>query len=83
MIFEIEDLRVTTSLDPSKGKRYIESTRRNEIDNLYNLTAWMEGYVNLKIVLGMCYILCMCVCGHVIFDNCIYVYDPLINICFS
>jgi hypothetical protein len=22
-------------------------------------------------LLGMCYILCMCVCGHVIFDNCV------------
>jgi hypothetical protein len=35
-----------TPLDPSEGQRYIEPTRGNDIDNLYNMTAWMEDYVN-------------------------------------
>jgi hypothetical protein len=39
MIFEVGDLNVTTPLDPSEGHRYIEPTRRNDIDNLYNMTA--------------------------------------------
>jgi hypothetical protein len=37
MIFEVGDLKVTAPLDPSEGKRYTESTRGNDIDNLYNL----------------------------------------------
>jgi hypothetical protein len=47
MIFEVGDLKVTAPLDPSEGKRYIEPTRGNDIDNLYNMTAWMDDYVNL------------------------------------
>jgi hypothetical protein len=39
MIFEVGDLKVTAPLDPTKGKRYIEPTKGNEIDNLYNMTA--------------------------------------------
>jgi hypothetical protein len=46
MIFEVGDLKVTAPLDPTKGKRYIEPTRGNEIDNLYNMTARMDDYVN-------------------------------------
>jgi hypothetical protein len=49
MIFEVGDLKVIAPLDPSEGKRYIEPTRGNDIDNLYNMTAWMEDYVNLTI----------------------------------
>jgi hypothetical protein len=48
MIFEVGDLKFTAPLDPSKGKRYIEPARGNDIDNLYNMTAWMEDYVNLN-----------------------------------
>jgi len=29
-----------------EGKRYIESARQNEIENLYNMTTWMDDYVN-------------------------------------
>jgi hypothetical protein len=47
MIFEVEDLKVMTPLDPSEGKRYIEPIRGNDIDNLYNMNVWMEDYVNL------------------------------------
>jgi hypothetical protein len=47
MIFEVEDLQVTTPLDLTKGKRFIEPTRGNKIDNLYNMTAQMDVYVNL------------------------------------
>jgi hypothetical protein len=39
MIFEVGDLKVTAPLDPSEGKRYTESVRANDMDNLYNLTA--------------------------------------------
>jgi hypothetical protein len=37
MIFEVGDLNVTTPLDPIEGKTDIETTKRNEIDNLYNM----------------------------------------------
>jgi hypothetical protein len=37
MIFEVGYLKVTTPLDPSEGKIYIEPTRGNDIDNLYNM----------------------------------------------
>jgi hypothetical protein len=46
IIFKVGDLKVTTPLDPSEGHIYIESLRGNEIDNLYNMIAWMEDYVN-------------------------------------
>jgi hypothetical protein len=46
MIFEVEDLKVTAPLDPTKGKRYISPARGNDIDNLYNMIAWMDDYVN-------------------------------------
>jgi hypothetical protein len=46
MIFEVRNLKVTIPLDPIKGKRYIEPTRENDIDNLYNMTTWMDHYVN-------------------------------------
>jgi hypothetical protein len=45
MIFEVGDLNITTPLDPTKGKRYINPTRGNEIDNLYNMTVWLDDYV--------------------------------------
>jgi hypothetical protein len=45
MIFEVGDLKVTTPLDPSEGKRYKESVRENDMDYLYNLTTRMEDYV--------------------------------------
>jgi hypothetical protein len=38
MIFEVGDLKVTAPLDLTEGKRYIEPTKGNEIDNLYNMT---------------------------------------------
>jgi hypothetical protein len=37
MIFDVGDLKVTTPLDLTKGKRYIEPVRGNEIDNLYKI----------------------------------------------
>jgi hypothetical protein len=46
MIFEVGDLKVTAPLDPSEGKRYTKSTRGNDMDNLYNLIARMEDYVD-------------------------------------
>jgi hypothetical protein len=39
MVFEVGDLKVTMSLDPTKGKRYVEPTRGKELDNIYNMTA--------------------------------------------
>jgi hypothetical protein len=52
MIFEVEDLKVTAPLDPTEGKRYIDPARGNNIDNLYNMIAWMDDYVN-QIVYGV------------------------------
>jgi hypothetical protein len=46
MIFEVGDLKVIAPLDPMEGKRYIEPARWNKIDNLYNMTACMDDYVN-------------------------------------
>jgi hypothetical protein len=45
MIFEVEYLRVTTLLDPTKGNIYIDPTRGNEIDNFYNMIVRMDDYV--------------------------------------
>jgi hypothetical protein len=46
MIFEVIELKVTTPLDPIEGKRYIEPTKGNEIDNFYNMNLQMDDYVN-------------------------------------
>jgi hypothetical protein len=45
MVYDVGDLKVTTPLDPSQGKRYIETTSGNDIDNLYDMTMWMYDYV--------------------------------------
>jgi hypothetical protein len=45
-IFEVEDLKVTASLDPTEGRRYVEPTKRKGVDKMYNITARMEDYVN-------------------------------------
>jgi hypothetical protein len=37
MIFEVGHLKFTTPLATLEGKIYIETTRRNTIDNLYNM----------------------------------------------
>jgi hypothetical protein len=39
MTFEVRELKFTTPLDPKEGKRYIEPTRGNDIENLYKMTA--------------------------------------------
>jgi hypothetical protein len=39
MIFEVGDLKVTTPLDLIEGNKYIDPTKRKDIDNLYNMTA--------------------------------------------
>jgi len=46
IIFEVGDLKVTAPLDTTEGKRYIEPARGNIIEDLYNMTAWMDDYVN-------------------------------------
>jgi hypothetical protein len=46
MIFEVRYLKVTAPLSPIEGKRYIEHARGNNIKNLYNMTTWMDDYVN-------------------------------------
>jgi hypothetical protein len=45
MIFEVGDLKVIVPLDPTEARRYVEPSRK-EIDNLYNMTAHMDDYVN-------------------------------------
>jgi hypothetical protein len=37
MIFLVGGLKVTAPLDPTERKKYIEPSRGNEIDNLYNM----------------------------------------------
>jgi hypothetical protein len=39
VIFEVGDLKVIAPLDLTEGKRHIEQTEGNKIDNLYNITA--------------------------------------------
>jgi hypothetical protein len=46
MIFEVEYLKVTVSLDPTEGRRYVEPIKGKDLDNLYNMTVWMDDYVN-------------------------------------
>jgi hypothetical protein len=46
MIFEVGELKVIAPLDPKEGRRYIEPTKGDEIDNLYNMTVRMDDYVN-------------------------------------
>jgi len=38
---------VTIPLDPTEGNRYTEPIRGKKIRKLYNMTAWMDDYVNL------------------------------------
>jgi hypothetical protein len=46
MVLKVEYLKVIAPLDPTGGKRYVEPTKRKWIDNLYNMTAQMDDYVN-------------------------------------
>jgi hypothetical protein len=46
MVFQVEDFKVTTSLDPTKGRIFVETTKRKELDNLYKMTARLDDYVN-------------------------------------
>jgi hypothetical protein len=45
MIFEYGNLKVTASLDPIEGRRYIKAVRGNHIENLCNMTVRMDDYV--------------------------------------
>jgi hypothetical protein len=49
IFFEVGDLKVIAPLDPSEGKQYTKLVRENDMENLYNLTTWMEDYVEPKI----------------------------------
>jgi hypothetical protein len=46
MVFGVGDLKVTMPLDPTEGRRYVEPTKWKELDNLYNMAANMDDYVN-------------------------------------
>jgi len=46
MIFEVEYLKVTVSLDPSEGRRYVELVKGKELDNLYKMAMRMDDYLN-------------------------------------
>jgi hypothetical protein len=46
MIFEVADLRVIVPLNPIEGRQYVEPTRGKTLDNLYNVTTWMDDYIN-------------------------------------
>jgi hypothetical protein len=49
MIFEVGEMKVIVPLNPKEGMRYIELVKGDEIDNLYNMIALMDDYVNLTI----------------------------------
>jgi hypothetical protein len=38
MVLEVEYSKVTASLYPTEGRRYVEQTMRKELNNLYNMT---------------------------------------------
>ena len=46
MIFEGDDQRVITPLDPIEGRRYVKPIENGELENLYNMIGYMEDYVN-------------------------------------
>jgi hypothetical protein len=46
MIFEVGELKVTAPLDAKEGRRYIEPTKGDEIENLYNIIVRINDYVN-------------------------------------
>jgi hypothetical protein len=46
MVFEVEYLKFDTPLEPTEGKRYVEPTKRKELDNLYNMIAREDDYLN-------------------------------------
>jgi hypothetical protein len=62
-----------TPMVTNMKKLSVSSYDYENIDStLYiQLTRSLMYLVNTRLVLGMCYILCMCVCGRVRFDNCI------------
>jgi hypothetical protein len=39
MIFEVGELKITAPLNPTEGDTYIEATKGNDIDNMYNMIA--------------------------------------------
>jgi hypothetical protein len=46
MIFEVGELKFIAPLDSTKGKRYIEPSKGNEIEILYNMIVLIHDYVN-------------------------------------
>jgi len=50
MVFELGDLRVTTTLDPMEGEWYMEPVRDRfitmELDHIYNILVHKEDYIN-------------------------------------
>jgi hypothetical protein len=46
MVFEVVDWKVTSPLDPTEGRRYMETGKGKQLDNLYNMIARMDDYVN-------------------------------------
>jgi len=39
-------LKVTASLDPTEGRRYVETVKGKDLENMYNMIALMEYHVN-------------------------------------
>ena len=64
MIFEVEYLKVTASLDPIEGRRYVELIKGKELDNLYNMTVQMDDYVN-PIANGISIWISISSCGYI------------------
>jgi hypothetical protein len=46
MVFEAGDWKVTVPLDPTEGRKFVDPSKGKELDNMYNVIARMDVYVN-------------------------------------
>ena len=66
------DLTTHTKKEVNSKCVLLESVRDLLIPHIDAKTSSREMYVSLvRLLLGICYILCMCVCGHVKFNKCV------------
>jgi hypothetical protein len=66
---EVHDPRIFPQrVTQPKGNPKFQFKNKKSLQLIILMT---EGNFDKSHVLGICYILCMCVCGHVIFENCV------------
>ena len=56
MIFEVDNMWITMSLDHREGRIYVEMVRNEDLDNPHNMNLWMDTYVNPSVdgILNYC-----------------------------